>query len=170
MHRERWFSKRKVRDCECEHPDWTHGTNLICKAEGCGCLKFKRKRLANKYGAQREEVKGRSYHSKFEAKQGAELDYQVRAELIKEVRPQVKLRLEAEGVFITNYIVDFEVTHLDGSIEYVEAKGKETEAFQIKKRLMEIYLKHHPGTQYRIVKQRGSQSFVRSKLNNFYRA
>lgn len=39
------------------------------------------------------------------------------------------------------YIADFEVKHLDGSIEVVDVKGMETEAFKIKRKLFErLYL------------------------------
>ncbi|MCK6203944.1 DUF1064 domain-containing protein [Bacillus infantis] len=35
------------------------------------------------------------------------------------------------------YVADFEVVHLDGSLEIVDVKGVETEAFKIKRKLFE---------------------------------
>lgn len=40
------------------------------------------------------------------------------------------------------YIADFEVHHLDGSIEVIDVKGMETEAFKIKRKLFEKKYPH----------------------------
>jgi|SRR5579875_3533205 len=41
-----------------------------------------------------------------------------------------------------DYIADFEIHHLDGSIEVVDVKGIETEAFKIKRKLFEKKYPH----------------------------
>jgi hypothetical protein len=40
------------------------------------------------------------------------------------------------------YVADFEVHHLDGSIEVIDVKGMETEAFKIKRKLFEKKYPH----------------------------
>ena len=83
---------------------------------------------------------GRSYHSAFEAGQAAELDLRMKAREFKDWVGQVRIPLTAHGRFICNYIVDFQVNHHDGTIEYIEAKGFETEIWRLKWKIFEAQL------------------------------
>lgn len=91
----------------------------------------------NKYGAKSFEYNGIRYHSKKEAGYAADLDILIRAGEIKSWKRQVKLDLRLNGIHITNYYMDFIITHNDGSEEMVEVKGFETEAWRIKWKLAE---------------------------------
>ena len=37
----------------------------------------------------------------------------------------------------TKYVADFQVFHLDGSVEYIDVKGMETSTFKLKKKQVE---------------------------------
>jgi len=98
---------------------------------------FERKQ--NRYGnvAQSTVYNGVSYHSKKEAAYAAELDLLVRAKEIKSWDRQVRISLDVNGFHICNYIIDFVVHHNDGTEEYVEVKGFQTEVWRLKWRLFE---------------------------------
>lgn len=88
----------------------------------------------SKYGA----VKQNGYDSKKESAYAQELELRKRAKDIKDYKGQVKIELFGEnGTRVCNYFVDFEVTHNDGSTEYVEVKGFETAIWRLKWRLFE---------------------------------
>jgi uncharacterized Zn finger protein (UPF0148 family) len=94
----------------------------------------------NKFGAKKTEFKGHRYDSKFEAQVAEDLDLRLKAGDIKEVARQVKIPLEAYGSHITNYIIDFVITHNDGHLEYLEAKGYETDTWKMKWKMLEAKL------------------------------
>ena len=86
----------------------------------------------NKYRAKRTDYGGRQYYSKKEAGRAYELDMIKRAGQIKEVTPQVTIRLKipcpnktkgCDGHQLGTYRIDFQVEHNDGTIEYEEVKG-----------------------------------------------
>lgn len=87
---------------------------------------------ANKYGSIRQTYNGYSYMSRLEAQYAAELDLRVKAKDIKKWERQVKIDLTAYGKHICNYFIDFVITHNDGSIEYIEVKGLETDLWKMK--------------------------------------
>lgn len=94
---------------------------------------------------------GRIYHSKKEAGAAQELDLRLKAKDIKAWEPQVKMSLDVNGHHITNYFVDFKITHNDDSIEYLEIKGFVTEIFRFKRLLFEAtFLHDNPGVKYTI--------------------
>lgn len=92
-------------------------------------------RKQNKYKAQRQTYGGRSYHSKKEAAYAVELDWRIKAGEVKEWEPQHKIELRVNGDLICNYFIDFKVTLIDGSVEYVEVKGFETDLWRLKWKL-----------------------------------
>lgn len=96
----------------------------------------------NKYGAKKTEYNGVKYHSKFEAECAEILDTRLKAKDIKSVDRQVKIDLRAYGEHITNYYIDFIVTHHDGHKEYIEAKGAETDVWKMKFKMLEAKLKN----------------------------
>ena len=71
---------------------------------------------------------GRTYDSKLEAKHGKEYKQMHKDGKIAAIARQVPFNIGA-GV---NYIPDFLIVHLDGSLEAVDSKGIETSEFKIK--------------------------------------
>jgi len=110
----------------------------------------------NKYGAKSTQVDGVTYHSKFEAGYADELRLRLMAKDIKSWERQVKLDLKVNGVHITNYYIDFIVTHNDDSREFVEVKGFETDLWKIKWKLLEATFddfKQGPDDRLTVIKQ-----------------
>lgn len=98
--------------------------------------KLENSRAKNKFGAKSQTYNGSFYHSTGERDYAVELDLRVKAKDIKSWRRQVKIDLSVKGKHITNYFMDFEITHNDGSIELVEYKGAETMAWRQKYQLL----------------------------------
>lgn len=67
---------------------------------------------------------------------------------IKSWRRQVPLRLEVNGTLVCKHLVDFEVTHNDGTIGYVERKGHPTRDWKLKLKLLRAL---HPDIKYTVV-------------------
>lgn len=114
-------------------------------------------RSGNKYRAKSTEYNGIVYHSKLEAAYAQELDLRVRGKDIKSWERQVKLDLRVNGVHITNYYIDFVVTHNDNSREFVEVKGMATDTWKLKWSLFEALFdtdfKDHPDDRMTVIKQ-----------------
>jgi len=91
----------------------------------------------NKYNSKTKEYNGRVYHSIKEAAYARDLDLMIKAKEIKSWKPQVRLSLDVNDYHICNYIVDFEVITSDGTKEYHEVKGFETEVWRLKRKLFE---------------------------------
>lgn len=91
----------------------------------------------NKYSATSTQYEGITYHSKLEAGYAESLDMRVMAKDIKSWERQVKLDLKVNGIHITNYYIDFVVTHNDGKKEFVEVKGFETDVWRMKWKILE---------------------------------
>lgn len=155
MHREgrfHIFRPRKV--CACTHEGIFHSADTTgkCRVEGCDCVKFKKTNLPNKYHASKGEFQGISYHSKLESKVAADLEYQKRCGEIKDVERQVKLEMVVNKIHILNYYVDFKVTHNDGSIEYVEAKGIMDQLSKVKLALTEALYCDYPKVRLKVLR------------------
>jgi len=101
------------------------------------------KNKGNKYNAKTSTYDGRHYDSKLEAGYAMELDWMLKAGVIKEWIPQFKLDLRINDVHIANYYVDFKVIYPDGRIEFAEVKGYETPVWKLKwKMAIAIYDKN----------------------------
>lgn len=111
-----------------------------------------RQRYGSKYGAKKTDYNGIQYHSKKEAGYAAELDLRIKANDIKSWTRQECIRLDVNGFHICNYYIDFVVTHNDGSLEYVEVKGFETEVWRLKWKLFESLYSNLPNTTLTVVK------------------
>jgi len=105
-----------------------------------------------KYNAKTTVYGGLVYHSKKEAAYAAELDIRLKAKEIKGWKRQVRIPLEVNGFHIANYYIDFVVTYKDGTIEYVEVKGFETDVWRMKWRLFEALYSHMPNVRLTVVK------------------
>jgi len=89
----------------------------------------------NKYGAVKQTYNGYSYHSKKEAHYAAELDWRIKAKEIKSWTRQHRLDLRVNDELICKYYIDFRAELTDGSIEYIEVKGFETDLWRLKWKL-----------------------------------
>ncbi len=92
---------------------------------------------SNKYNAISTQHDGITYHSKFEAGYAAALDMSLKAKEMASWGRQVKLELKVNGQFIANYYIDFIVTHLDGTREFVEVKGLEMPLWRMQWKILE---------------------------------
>lgn len=94
----------------------------------------------NKYGAKRTEVDGFVFHSKKEAQRYGQLKMLEQAGQISNLKLQVPYPLKVNGALITTYIADF-VYDEDGREVVEDVKGKRTQEYVIKKKLMQAVLK-----------------------------
>lgn len=112
----------------------------------------------NKYKNVSSFYNGILYHSKKEAGYAQELDLRKKAMDIIDWTRQIKVSLDIERkdrkpYHICNYYVDFLIHHKDGTEEFVEIKGFETEVWRLKRKLFEaLYLESHPEAIYTVVK------------------
>jgi hypothetical protein len=99
--------------------------------------------MTTKYKSKTVEIDGHVFQSKIEANYYEHLKWLLEHKEIKSfsLQPRYllldKFRKNGKTYRKMEYIADFEVHHLDGSIEVVDVKGVETEAFKIKRKLFE---------------------------------
>lgn len=130
----------------------------------------------NKYSATSTQYEGITYHSKLEAGYAESLDMRVMAKDIKSWERQVKLDLKVNGTHITNYYIDFVVTHNDGKKEFVEVKGFETDVWRMKWKILEATFedfKETPDDFLTVVKQSANFNWLQKgkkayKSNTIY--
>jgi hypothetical protein len=100
-----------------------------------------------KYGSKKVTIDGHTFDSKAEAKYYEQLKWLKQAKQITDFKLQPRYLLQE--AFSKNgkhfrkieYVADFEVHHLDGSVEVIDVKGYETKDFLIKRKLFErLYL------------------------------
>ena len=101
--------------------------------EGMYRLKFG----TTKYHNKKQEYGGHFYMSKLEADVAWQLDMRIKAKEIKSYERQVRIPLTVKGKHICDYIIDFVVQYPDGTTEYLEAKGFETDVWKLKWKLFE---------------------------------
>jgi len=107
----------------------------------------------NKYGAKKQTYNGVKYDSGLEARVAEDLDWQLKAGDLIEVKRQVKIPLMVNKVLICNYYADFRTVDKYGQVKYVEAKGMELPVWQIKKKLFLALLPEiDPGATFEIIK------------------
>ncbi|MCY8729440.1 DUF1064 domain-containing protein [Bacillus inaquosorum] len=98
---------------------------------------------ANKYGARKTQVDSITFDSRAEAKYYEQLKWLKVSKQIKDFKLQPRFLLQEafkkNGKIFRKieYIADFEVHNLDGSIEIIDIKGVETKEFAIKRKLYE---------------------------------
>lgn len=118
-----------------------NGERIDLRKAQVGTIRRQKRAGVNKYGARSAVYNGRTYHSTAEARYARELDMRVQGKLIKSWVPQVRCPLIVNGKKIATYILDFLVTHHDGTLEYIEVKGMMTDVASIKIKLFEaLYL------------------------------
>jgi hypothetical protein len=89
----------------------------------------------NKYKAKKQAYNGVKYDSTLEAKVAEDLDWQLKAGELIEVKRQVKIPLMVNRIVICNYYCDFRVVDKHGQVIYIEAKGLELPLWILKKKL-----------------------------------
>lgn len=89
----------------------------------------------NKFGAVRTEVDGIKFHSKKEASRYLELKMLQADGAISELRLQVSYKITVNDFLICRYIADF-VYIQDGKEIVEDVKGKITDVYRLKKKLM----------------------------------
>ena len=95
----------------------------------------KKQRKTNKYNAKVAKAGGRRFDSEFECSVYAVLQRQERVGEITNLRHQHQVRFTDAGI---TWRLDFSFTR-DGAQWFAEAKGLETEAYLIKKKLWRVY-------------------------------
>lgn len=85
-----------------------------------------------KYNSKVTSYNGKNYQSALECSYAIQLDWEIKAGIVKEVIPQYKIDLRVNGVHIANYFIDFKVIFADDHSEYHEVKGYETDVWKIK--------------------------------------
>lgn len=97
----------------------------------------------SKYKNKKVKIDGYTFDSKAEARYYNELKLRARSGDIKAFKLQPRYRLqdafEKDGKKhrAIDYVADFEIHHLDGSIEVVDVKGMLTQVFKIKQKMFE---------------------------------
>lgn len=92
-----------------------------------------------KYGNEIVHVDGIRFDSKREARHYERLKLRVAAGEVSYFLRQVPIHLPGG----TKLVVDFLEVHIDGSIHYVDAKGRETKEFRIKRREVQHHYPIH---------------------------
>ena len=102
-----------------------------------------------KYGSKKTQVDGHTFDSKAEARYYEQLKWLLEHKEIKSFRLQPRYTLlesfkkNGKTFRKIEYIADFEVKHLDNSIEVVDVKGYETPVFALKRKLFEKLYPDH---------------------------
>lgn len=108
--------------------------------------KFKKK--TPKYNNKKVTLNGQKFDSQMEARYYQQLLWLTQAKQIKKFTLQPRYLLldafEKDGMKFRKieYVADFEVHSLDGSIEVVDVKGAETKEFLLKKKLFHAKYPH----------------------------
>jgi hypothetical protein len=104
--------------------------------------------MASKYGAKKIELEGHVFDSQLEARYYQQLKWLEANKQILFFRMQPRYLLQeafeknGKKYRRIDYVADFEIHHLDGSIEVIDCKGFETTDFKIKKKLFEYKYPH----------------------------
>jgi hypothetical protein len=101
-----------------------------------------------KYKAKKVELDGHIFDSVIESRYYTQLKWAQEHKTILFFRIQPRYLLQeafkkdGKSFRKIEYVADFEVHNLDGSIEVIDVKGMETEAFKIKRKLFEKKYPH----------------------------
>ena len=103
------------------------------------------KKKPSKYRNRKMEVDGINFDSEKEAQRYSVYKLLKKKGDIKNFSCQVKFPITMNGIHIANYFLDFQVEYADGTIDYVDVKGKDTatqkwittDVFQLKKKLVQ---------------------------------
>jgi hypothetical protein len=107
--------------------------------------KIVNKSKSSKFNNIKVDIDGHTFDSKKEAEFYGQLKIKKNAGLIKDFQMQVRYDIIVNSIMIGKYFLDFLIENNDGSIEYIDIKGKDsntnkfikTGVFALKKRLVE---------------------------------
>jgi hypothetical protein len=107
--------------------------------------KLANKNKSSKFKNVKSEIDGHKFDSKKESEFYGSLKIKKQAGLIKDFKMQIPYEIIVNNIRIGNYFLDFLVENNDGTIEYIDIKGKDkktnkfikTGVFALKKRLVE---------------------------------
>lgn len=111
-------------------------------------LRARQKRKTSKYRNRKVELDGNKFDSVMESKYYQQLKWLKQCKQIKKFTLQPRFLIqeafEKDGVKYRKieYIADFEIHNLDGSIEIIDVKGAETKEFLLKKKLFHARYPH----------------------------
>lgn len=107
---------------------------------------------------------GHYYDSEGEKEYAIQLYLRVKGKDIKSWARQVKIDLKVNGCHVTNYYIDFIITHNDGSLELIEYKGFETEHWKIKFALLKALKDElYPGATITLVKHKPKYNIFKKR-------
>ena len=97
----------------------------------------------NKFNAKKTIYNDRRYDSKLEARTAQDLDLELKAGKYVEIIPQFRIKLycylpDGSKVYPFDYICDFRCEKPDGGFLLVEAKGKATDLYRAKRRILDL--------------------------------
>lgn len=103
--------------------------------------------------SKKQIVNGFRYDSGFEAQYGMFLESELKAKRIIKFGRQINLPLVVNDYKVCYYRIDFIVYHLDGTTEYVEVKGYQTDVWKLKWKLFESLFSDNPDVKLTIIQQ-----------------
>ncbi len=147
---------KSQRICKCDHPNLAHYTKEgSCVFGGCGCKEYRPKgRLEYQNKRARCEY-GHHHDSGTETKACFDFHCQLLANEIKSYTGHQNLELIGpSGAVIGHYAIDFVVTHLDDSIEFIECKGRHLQndgSWRLKWALLQDKYKGYKDYKFRVI-------------------
>ena len=114
-----------------------------------GRLVYKSSRVRNVAAKEDRQYNGVTYDSKSEARYAMELDLRLKAGDIRGWTRQVYMPLLVNGTVVCRMVIDFQIVHKDGRVEYVEIKGWSTPEYKLKRKLLAAV---YPDLNYTVVK------------------
>ena len=123
-------------------------------------LKAKGKRHST---SKKKTVNGEEFDSAFEAERAITLEMKKKAKLILDYKTHVPYKLIVNGYEIGSYKIDFEVYHLDGTIELEETKGHATDVWKLRWKILSAMLCEDPKYKLTLIKQRDNWTMRKIK-------
>jgi hypothetical protein len=102
----------------------------------------------SKYRNKKITIDGITFDSQAESKYYLQLKWLKQAKQIKDFKLQPRFMLQetfkknGQTIQKIEYVADFAITNLDGSVEIVDVKGVETPEFKLKRKLFEKRYEH----------------------------
>lgn len=140
--------------CTCTHAQVIHTTSGKCIFKACSCKAYRRQKSADPSAAEKVKIDGVQFDSKFEAADARAWQRKLEAGEILSWRAHVPIDLIVNGYIVARLEIDFIIEHLDGTIEYFEAKGYQTEEWRLKWKIFLAMYSARPKTKVTLHQQR----------------
>lgn len=152
----RTYFRKPIVDCKCNHPQVTHYTKEgNCVYPECKCILFSPKGKQEFQNKRATCNYKHSHDSGLEVKTCFDLHCLLLAHEIKSFSGHKNLDLTGpSGAVVATYEIDFVVHHLDGTIEYLECKGRHLITLQpwpLKWALLQDKYKGNKKVRFRVV-------------------